>query len=169
MMRYFYTGSLFLAMIIVCLGSVHITFAEENDTKSDKKIVVNVDRQKLSAVENNKLVYEFDVVTGRPGKETEAGKYKTNSKYEDYTSKKYGSPMPYTMFFSQDGKAIHGTKLATVRSYLHMYITESVGSQGCVGLTEDDAKALFDWAPIGTSILIYEGRPHEGERLKRYK
>ena len=168
-MRYFYTGSLLLAMIVVCLVPAHITFAEENDAKANKKIVVNIDRQKLSAVENNKLVYEFDVVTGRPGKETEPGKYKTNAKYEDYTSKKYGSPMPYTMFFSQDGKAIHGTKWATVRSYLHMYITESVGSYGCVGLTEDDAKELFDWAPLGTSILIYEGRPHEGERLKAYR
>lgn len=169
MMRYFCTGFIFLAVIILSLGSPRITLAEENDAKANKKIVVNIDRQKLSAVENNKLVYEFDVVTGRPGKETEPGKYEISRKYEDYTSMKYGSPMPYTMFFSQDGKAIHGTKWATVRSYLHMYITESVGSYGCVGLTEDDAKALFDWAPVGMSILIYEGRPHEGERLKAYR
>jgi len=128
MMRYCYIDFFFLAMIIVCLGSAHITFAEENDVGANKKIVVNVDRQKLTAVENNKLIYEFDVVTGRPGKETEAGRYKIKIKYEDYTSKKYGSEMPYTMFFSQDGKAIHGTTWATVRSYLHMYITESVGS-----------------------------------------
>ena len=88
-MRYFYIGFLFLAMIIVCFGSAHITFSEENDAEANKKIVVNIDRQKLSAVENNKLVYEFDVVTGRPGKETESGKYKITRKWEDYTSKKF--------------------------------------------------------------------------------
>ena len=55
--------------------------------------------------------------------------------------------MPYSMFFSKDGKAIHGTSWATLRSYLHAYLTESVGSMGCVGLTEDDAKELYEWTP----------------------
>jgi lipoprotein-anchoring transpeptidase ErfK/SrfK len=58
------------------------------------------------------------------------------------------------MFFTKDGKAIHGTTMATLRSYLHSYLTESVGSQGCVGLTDDDAKALFVWAPVGTPVIV---------------
>ena len=62
--------------------------------------------------------------------------------------------MPYTMFFTADGKAIHGTQMTALRSYLHTYLTESVGSQGCVGLTDDDAKALFEWAPLGTLIVV---------------
>jgi lipoprotein-anchoring transpeptidase ErfK/SrfK len=62
--------------------------------------------------------------------------------------------MPYTMFFTKDGKAIHGTQMATLRSYLHKYLTESVGSEGCVGLTDDNAKALFDWAPVGTPVIV---------------
>ena len=75
-------------------------------------------------------------------------------KHEKYTSKKYGSEMPYTMFFSSDGKAIHGTQMATLRSYLHSYLTESVGSQGCIGLTDDNAKAMFEWAPVGTHVVV---------------
>jgi lipoprotein-anchoring transpeptidase ErfK/SrfK len=58
------------------------------------------------------------------------------------------------MFFSKDGKAIHGTEWATIRSYLHAYVTESVGSHGCVGLTEEDARTLFNWAPKGMLIEI---------------
>jgi len=73
----------------------------------------------------------------------------------------YDVEMPYTMFFTEDGKAIHGTKWATVRSYLHAYITESVGSQGCVGLSEEDAKALFEWAPLGTRVDIVEEEPDD--------
>ncbi len=42
----------------------------------------------------------------------------------------YDAEMPYTMFFTEDSKAIHGTKRATVRSYMHAYFTQPVGSQG---------------------------------------
>ena len=70
------------------------------------------------------------------------------------------------MFFSKDGKAIHATQWATIRSYLHAYITESVGSHGCVGLTKEDAEELFKWAPMGTTVYIMEEGTHENERLK---
>ena len=126
-----------------------------------KMIVVNTDRQVLRAWDGNEKVYEFDVVTGRPGKETHAGRFTITRKYEDYTSKTYGSEMPFTMFFTEDGKAFHGTNLATIRSYLHAYLTESVGSMGCVGLTDDEAEQLFDWAPIGTAVLIIEEEPDD--------
>jgi lipoprotein-anchoring transpeptidase ErfK/SrfK len=135
--------------------------AKEADDTPLKIIYVVTDDQKLYAWEGNELVHEFDVVTGRPGKETEAGVFHIFRKHEDYTSKTYGSPMPYTMFFTQDGKAIHGTEWATLRSYVHAYITESVGSHGCVGLTREDAKSMFEWAPMKTRIVVLEEEPDE--------
>ena len=71
----------------------------------------------------------------------------------------YGNtPMPYSMFFSSDGKAIHGTPLATLRSYAGYFgfgsVIPDVGSHGCVGLSEDNAKTLFDITPTGTLIQI---------------
>ena len=109
-------------------------FVEDSDAGPKKAILVNVHDQVLYAVDDFKIVYEFDVITGRPGKETTAGKFTVFKKIEDYTSKKYKAPMPYTMFFSKDGKAVHGTKWATLRSYLHAYLTESVGSMGFAAL-----------------------------------
>ena len=126
-----------------------------------KIIYVVTEDQKLFAWEGNQLVYEFDVVTGRPGKETVPGVFHVFRKHKDYTSKTYGSEMPYTMFFSEDGKAIHGTGWATLRSYMHAYVTEHVGSMGCVGLTEDNAETMFAWAPVGTRIVIVEEEPDE--------
>ena len=128
--------------------------AKEADDTPLKIIYVVTDDQKLYAWEGNKLVYEFDVVTGRPGKETVPGVFSIFRKHEDYTSKTYDVEMPYTMFFSKDGKAIHGTQMATLRSYLHSYLTESVGSMGCVGLTDDNALALFEWALVGTPVIV---------------
>jgi len=119
-----------------------------------KEIQVFIERQVLVALENGEEIYSFDIVTGRDEKETTVGRYKIFQKHKKYTSKKYGSEMPYTMFFTKDGKAIHGTTMATLRSYLHSYLTESVGSQGCVGLTDDNAKVLFGWAPVGTPVIV---------------
>jgi lipoprotein-anchoring transpeptidase ErfK/SrfK len=129
-----------------------IAWADEENTK--KTIQVYIEQQTLIALENDEEIYTFDIVTGKDGKETTAGTYHIFRKHEKYTSKAYGSEMPYTMFFTEDGKAIHGTQMGTLRSYLHAYLTESVGSQGCVGLTDDNAKALFEWAPVGTEIVV---------------
>ena len=146
----------FQAIFFLCLGLMFTAFVEDSDAGPKKAILVNVHDQVLYAVDDFKIVYEFDVITGRPGKETTAGKFTVFKKIEDYTSKKYKAPMPYTMFFSKDGKAVHGTKWATLRSYLHAYLTESVGSMGCVGLTEDDARTLFGWTPVGTPVVILD-------------
>jgi len=153
-----YTGGLLLSKICwLALVGLHLMIAPSawgNEDASNKEIQVFIERQVLIAFENGEEIYNFDIVTGRDGKETTAGSYSISRKYEKYTSKTYGSEMPYTMFFTDDGKAIHGTQMATLRSYLHSYLAESVGSEGCVGLTDDNALALFEWAPVGTSVVV---------------
>lgn len=114
---------------IVFIGLLVCTHpsALADDDASEKEIHIYIERQVLIAQENGKEIYNFDIVTGRDGKETTAGTYQIFRKHEKYTSQSYGAEMPYAMFFSEDGKAIHGTQMATLRSYLHTYITESVG------------------------------------------
>jgi len=160
-MRTLNCTTLFVLLVTICLALPVSVPASGEKTGGLKIIYVVTDDQKLFAWEGNKLLYEFDVVTGRPGKETHPGVFNIFSKHADYTSKTYGSPMPYTMFFTKDGKALHATQWATLRSYLHAYIIESVGSHGCVGLTKDDAKTLFDWAPVQTRVVILEEEPDE--------
>ena len=141
-----------LVLIGLLVFAQPTAWAEEDG--HGKEIHIYIERQILIAMENGQEVYNFDIVTGRDGKETTAGAYQIFRKHEKYTSQSYGAEMPYAMFFSEDGKAIHGTQMATLRSYLHTYITESVGSHGCVGLTDDNALALFEWAPMGTPVIV---------------
>ena len=148
-----------LVASLISWPASQIAADEEAKAQSKKEIRVNVDEQTLAALENGEPVYTFDIVSGKPDKETLSGTFKIYRKHEKYTSKTYGSEMPYTMFFTDDGKAIHGTNMATLRSYLHTYLTESVGSQGCVGLTDDNAKLLFDWAPVGTPVVVVTEEP----------
>ena len=153
----------FLRSMIAGLSLLVAPAVWGDEAPGSKEIHVYIEQQVLIALENGEEVYNFDIVTGRDGKETTAGRYKIFRKHEKYTSKTYGSEMPYTMFFTADGKAIHGTQMATLRSYLHSYLTESVGSEGCVGLTDDNAMALFEWAPMGTPVVIITGKDGNNE------
>ncbi len=157
-MKYLFNTShriLFFSVLASALALLVIMpNALSSEAASKKEIRVFIDKQLLIATDNDNEIYRYDIVTGKDGKETTAGIYQIFRKHEKYTSKTYGSEMPYTMFFTEDGKAIHGTQMATLRSYLHKYLTESVGSQGCIGLTDDNAKALFEWAPIGTPVVV---------------
>jgi len=123
-------------------------------TGAEKTIAVDLDRQLLMAWEGKEMAHWFHVVTGSCAKWTISGTYNISRKVEDYTSKTYGVEMPYTMFFSEDGKAIHGTKLATIRSFLHSFVSDDVGSKGCVGLRKGNARFMFEWAPVGTPVVI---------------
>lgn len=152
--------------MIVSLSLAIAAPASGDDAAPNKEIRVYIERQVLIATENGEEVYNFDIVTGRDGKETTAGTYQIFRKHEKYTSKTYGSEMPYTMFFTADGKAIHGTQMATLRSYLHTYLTESVGSHGCIGLTDDNAMALFEWAPKGTPVIVISEEGIKEERSR---
>lgn len=68
--------------------------------------------------------------------------------------------MPYTIFFSKDGKAIHAaTCCVAIQSFLKAIAPEEsawMGSHGCVRLSEDDARILFEWAEEGIPLTIKE-------------
>lgn len=127
------------------------------------KIEVNVDRQKLYAYTGSSVIREFDCVTGRIGKSTEPGIFTILRKHQKYVSKTYGARMDYAMFFTTDGKAIHQSQLVWIRSMAMVYIGENVigpiGSHGCVGLTENDAKWLFGETPVGTIVEVLPATP----------
>jgi lipoprotein-anchoring transpeptidase ErfK/SrfK len=150
-----------LSVMFLVVGALSLPVVH---AEGGKAILVSIEQQKLYAFENYLLVHEFDVITGRAGKETETGKFKISRKYKDYTSKKYDAPMPYSMFFSGDGKAIHATGWATLRSYVQTYVSGSLGSHGCVGLTEEDAITLFEWAPVGTNVVIVDVQEEDDEQ-----
>ncbi|SDD89660.1 L,D-transpeptidase catalytic domain [Massilia sp. PDC64] len=57
-----------------------------------------------------------------------------------------------------DGNALHqyhGAVPLTVIRTFRGRVTEWFGSHGCVRLCEDDARALFEWAPLGTVVEMF--------------
>lgn len=122
-----------------------------------KRIVVNLALQVLEAFEGKTRVFRFECVTGDGEHPTDRGTFHIGQKQQRYVSRTYSVPMNYAMFFTPDGKAVHQYHgpfplgaLRLARNHLGTWI----GSHGCVRLSEDDARALFDWTPVGAQISV---------------
>lgn len=122
-----------------------------------KRIVVDLQSQTLQAFDGPSSVYSFDCVTGDTDHPTTPGSFKILRKAHPYRSHTYHVQMNYAMFFTADGKALHQyhglLPLSAVRT-LKSKVSDYLGSHGCVRLTEDDARTLFEWAPVGTPVIV---------------
>jgi len=127
-----------------------------NDGKARKLIKVNLALQILEAYEGEERIYKFECVTGDALNSTRRGKWRIFRKEQDYRSREYKVDMDYAMFFYQ-GQAIHqyhGMMNFSVMRNTRKYVTDMVGSAGCVRLREADARALFFWAPYQTEVHV---------------
>ena len=137
-----------------------------------KRIVVNLWRQVLVAFDGDNTVYTFDCVSGdrnHPTEEVEESvsgvgtvntiigdvvKHRVLRKVRDCYSQKYDAEMPYALFFTHDGKAIHQGFAVGLLSLLKTAQIGNIGSHGCVRIADDNAAQLFTWTPVGTEVVI---------------
>jgi L,D-transpeptidase catalytic domain len=100
------------------------------------QITIDKSTQSMTVEKDGRALYHFAVSTGRPGFDTPSGKYKAFRMEKDHFSKEWDdAPMPYSIFFTPKGHAIHG--------YLD---TKNIGhpaSHGCVRLTKANAEKLY--------------------------
>lgn len=83
------------------------------------------------------------VLYGAPEKPTPAGRYPIRGKERLHMSRAYGAEMPYTLWLTSDGVALHA---ANVR--------EGAATHGCIGLPRDFARRLFEIARKGDPVII---------------
>ena len=111
-------------------------------------IQIDLKRQRLFAWEGKTQVHAVIISTGKDATPTLSGVFKIQSKHEKAPMRgdDYDIPdVPYVMFY--DGNyAIHG-------AYWHRNFGTPV-SHGCVNLAVDQARWFFDWASVGTPIVI---------------
>ncbi len=93
------------------------------------------------------------VSTGKPGFDTPTGLFSISKKVpiqdmEGLIGGEYYNvkDVPDVMYFTGRGQTIHG-------AYWHDNFG-AVMSHGCVNLPTDIAAFLYDWTPMGTSVLI---------------
>jgi lipoprotein-anchoring transpeptidase ErfK/SrfK len=131
------------------------TIRRLNKLADGKAIVVHLKQQILDAYSNLTRIYHLDCVAGDAMHPTPPGYYaiQPGRKYRKYRSRTYDAQMDYAMFFYH-GYAIHMAYMVGVSSYLKWAGVDSLGSHGCVRLSESDASILFDWTPVNTPVVI---------------
>lgn len=111
-------------------------------------ITVDLDARVLSVFRGGYEIGATAVLLGTDEKPTPLGVFPIKWKKKDHYSRTYdNAPMPYTMNLTDDGVAIHGTK-----------VEKGFASHGCIGMPNAIAAKLFAIAPVGTKVYITRGK-----------
>jgi lipoprotein-anchoring transpeptidase ErfK/SrfK len=129
-----------------------------SQSRSRKVIKVDLTAQLVEAYDGSERIHRFECVSGNKDHPTDRASFKIQRKHEIYRSRAYNVQMNYAMFFTADGKALHqyhgAAPLSVVRTF-RSRVSEWFGSHGCVRLAEADARALFEWAALGTAVEVF--------------
>ncbi len=113
-----------------------------------REIIVDLSDQRVYAYENGILVRNVLVSTGLPATPTVRGSYTIQRKYAAQTMAGPGyylPDVPYVLYFFA-GYALHGT-------YWHDDFGQP-RSHGCVNLPTPEAEWFYNWADVGTPIMV---------------
>lgn len=126
-----------------------------------KVIVISLSRQVLTAYQDGNAILTTFVATGRPQLPTPPGVYHIFARYSPYemiSPWPYGSPWWYppswtnwAMEFIGGGYFIHD---APWRSWYGPGANLYNGTHGCVNVPYSPMAALWNWAPIGTTVVV---------------
>ncbi|HZL41606.1 MAG TPA: L,D-transpeptidase [Pseudolabrys sp.] len=102
------------------------------------ELLIRVDKsaQLMTVTVDGAQLYAWPVSTGAPGYDTPSGEFKPfRMEAEHYSQEWDDAPMPHSIFFTQQGHAIHGSG--------HVKNLGRPASHGCVRLEPKNAAILF--------------------------
>ncbi len=141
---------------MVVLGPLLLFFpaatASDPPPRAGKVIWIDQTRQVGRAYEDGRKIMEFPVLTGDDETTTPPGVYWVRQKVEDYFSRKYQVPMPYSLFFDlKHRRAIHAGEVPPPPQ------RREYATHGCVHVESPYIERLFDWAEEGATLVIITG------------
>ena len=130
---------------------------EDGVEETNKRIVVDLSDQTLKAYDGETLFMETTVSTGEEFSPTKVGSFEVfkmmPTRYMQGPipgsglTDEYDLPgVPWDLYFTYDGAVIHG-------AYWHDEFGDEE-SHGCVNLRPSEAKKLYDWAVLGTLVVV---------------
>lgn len=135
-----------------------------------KVILVSTEAQWAHMYENGKEVYSTPVTTGGPELPTDLGVFQIYEKVSPFVfhspwpigSEYYYPPTPVTFWMPFDGaEGLHDaswrSNFGPGSNYAPTDLGTGVsilGTHGCVNLPYDAAQFVWDWAPIGTTVVV---------------
>ncbi|MGB7445316.1 MAG: L,D-transpeptidase [Coleofasciculaceae cyanobacterium] len=118
------------------------------EKRTGRWIEIDLSRQRLVAWDGKTAYYVFTVSTGKRSTPTPTGTYSIRTKYRSsrMRGRGYDIPnVPYAMYY-HGGYALHGAPW-------HSRFGTPV-SHGCINLRVQDARRLYSWSSIGTTVVV---------------
>ncbi|WP_434133226.1 L,D-transpeptidase [Sporomusa sphaeroides] len=111
-----------------------------------KQIIVNLTAHRAGYLEDNKLIKEYHIGSGRPETPTPPGSYEVIEKirYEKQGEFDFGSRR---LVLSTDKSCLHGSWNGPVEGYV---------SGGCIRMYNQDIEELFEKVEIGTPVIMVQ-------------
>jgi LysM repeat protein len=122
-----------------------------------KVIYVSLGKQRAWAYQNGNLDHVFVVSTGLPERATKPGTFRVQTKLPEAWSNVWQLHMPYWLGIYNVGRienGFHALPINTRGVKLWAGLLGRPASFGCIILGDKDAKTLYDWAEIGTLVVI---------------
>lgn len=147
-----------LGLAIATLGACDVAFPPPPaDSGSGRRIVYSVEQQRVWLVEANGHVSRSYLVSGR-ARTPSPGTYRVFSKSRYTTSLNGAARMEYMVRFAWGRTAAIGFHSIPVNSRgVPLQSDAQLGtyqSAGCVRQHWTDAQALWNWAPVGTTVVV---------------
>lgn len=120
------------------------------------ELLIHIDKstQRMSVAVNGRPLYHWPVSTGTRGYDTPTGSFRPFRMEIDHTSDEWDdAPMPYSIFFTKTGIAVHGTN---ERRSLGRAV-----SHGCVRLSVRNAATLWSLVKqekMANTTVVVSGR-----------
>lgn len=140
------------------LPAIVLPYKTTNQPDQSQLIEVDVVTKRMYAYQNGQLIRTFLVTAGAPDTPTPIGTFHIWEKLREQTmtgfnpnGTKYVQPnVQWINYFDHSGDAIHGNYWRPLS-----YFGNINSSHGCVGVVNSDALWIYNWAPIGTTIVIH--------------
>jgi hypothetical protein len=125
-----------MSALRIIMAALVAVIALGQDANANLLIDIDKSAQRMTVTVNGYQLYDWPVSTGGPGYETPSGTFRPFRMDIDHYSEEWdNAPMPYSIFFTQTGDAIHGT-------YEVRHLGHPV-SHGCVRLSVKNAATLW--------------------------
>lgn len=120
----------------------------------EKTIFIKLKTQTMEKRVNGIAVKTFKISGGLPKTPTPVGEYKVLNKHPRAWSRSAKLWMPYWMAFTTRGHGLHELPEWPGGKKEGANHLGKPASHGCVRMGIGAAKEMYDWAPIGTRIII---------------
>lgn len=122
-----------------------------------KRILIDISEQHLYAYQGERLIYSFVASTGKPGLGTRTGSFRVLDKIPNAYASTWDLQMPHWLGIYWSGgleNGIHALPILSNGQRLWAGYLGTPVSYGCIILGTYEARLLYDWANVGTPVVI---------------